>query len=89
MRGRGIPICKHFQFCPKFQLTINKTKFHQNWIINEDFEKNSWGAQNPFFQKVNGLILGFNISEAFPYPEITGQNWSSSWEIQGSQDLTF
>ena len=33
--------------------------------------------------------LGFNISEAFPYPGITGQNWSPSREIPGSRDLTF
>ena len=35
------------------------------------------------------LLLGFNISEAFPYSEITGQNWSPSREIPGSRDLTF
>ena len=33
--------------------------------------------------------LGFNISEAFPYPGITGQNWSPSGEIPRSRDSTF
>ena len=36
-----------------------------------------------------GFLLGFNISEAFPYPGITGQNWSPSREIPGYRDLTF
>ena len=34
-------------------------------------------------------VLGFDISEAFPYPEITGQNWSPFREIPGSRVLTF
>ena len=46
-----------------------------------------------WLQRGNGFLclfgLGFNISEAFPYPEITGQNWSSSREIPGSRDLIF
>ena len=33
--------------------------------------------------------VGFNIFEAFPYPGITGQNWSPSREIPGSRDLLF
>ena len=30
-----------------------------------------------------GIQLGFNISGAFPYPGITGQNWLPSREIPG------
>ena len=39
------------------------------------------------FHCVDGLmdwyLLRFNISEAFPYPGITGENWSPSREIPG------
>ena len=36
-----------------------------------------------FFITKNALRVGFNISEAFPYPGITGQNLSPSREIPG------
>ena len=67
--GEG-PICEKFSILSSFltnnQIKIFYSKFHQNWIINQDFEKilrGGWDTNPHFFRKLSSLTVFNSIKE--------------------------